>query len=92
MRQRAEAENTTHELMATSVIKRWPRSNGTQRRNKRNGSPKSGAAKMRAAQAHRPALLTDQSGKRTEQSANPFTQTQPIRLHKHEDKSLKAFR
>ena len=39
---------------------------------------KSGAAKMRAAQAHRPALLTDQSGKRTEAESVYTNTTDPV--------------
>ena len=90
MRQRAEAENTTHELMATSGHKTLAEVERYTREADKKRLAKSGAAKMRPAQAHRPALPTDQTGKRTE-AESLYTNTTD-RLHKHGDKSLKGFR
>ncbi len=65
MRRRAEARNTTHELMAFSghktlaEVQRYTEAANTKR------LADSGAAKMREAQAAAPKRITDQSGTAT---------------------------
>ena len=78
MRQRAEAGNTTHELMATSGHKTLAEVERYTKEADKKRLAKSGAAKMRAAQAHRPALLTDQSVKRTEAESVYTNTTDPV--------------
>ena len=81
MRQRAEAGNTTHELMATSGHKSLAEvQRYTEAANKKKLA-NSGAAKMAEARANAPRLLTDQSGT-GERKANTNLQTRRSKTYK----------
>jgi hypothetical protein len=82
MRQRAEAGNTTHELMATSGHKSLAEvQRYTEAANKKKLA-NSGAAKMEGVRANTPRSLTDQSGGGGERKANTDLQTQRSQTYK----------